>query len=348
LLLICNKIIFFSLFVSSNNMFAQVHADFSAANVSGCSPITVNFTNQSTGATAWQWDLGNGTISSLKEPSATYITPGTYTVKLTASNGSSSDVVTKINFITVFASPTVAFSTGTTSGCYPLSVPFTDQSTAGSGNIVSWQWDFGDGNISTLQNPTHIYQSAGAFNVILTVKNSNGCVKTITKQNLVNITNGVFAFFDYYTASPCSVPVLATFINYSISNNVTNYFWDFGDGQTSTDMFPLHLYTAPGLYTVSLTATSANGCNNTYTRQNGIMIGVVKADFSTPSVECAGVKFTISNLSKPTYGLQHSYWDFGDGTTDTIENPTKKYNAPGTYTITLKAINGNLHKYFYR
>src|SRR3978361_300909 len=95
-----NPILLFLLLVGTTDLHAQVHADFSSANVSGCSPITVKFDNQSKGATSWEWDLGNGTISNLKDPSATYIASGTYTVKLISKNGSSSDVITKTNFIT--------------------------------------------------------------------------------------------------------------------------------------------------------------------------------------------------------------------------------------------------------
>ncbi len=332
---ICSCILL--LFFSSENLYAQLHADFSASNTSGCSPITVNFTNQSVGATSWQWDLGNGTISNLKEPSATYIAPGTYTVKLTATNGNNSDVITKANFITVYASPTVAFNAGTTTGCYPLTVPFFDQSIAGSGNIVSWQWDFGDGNVSNEQNPTHVYQSSGQFNVILTVKNSDGCTKTLTKQNLISISDALIANFTDYGSSVCSVPTLVTFLNYSAGNGITGYFWDFGDGQTSTEVSPMHIYSSQGFYTVSLTVKNANGCTNTIIEQNVVNAGIVKADFNMPATQCAGVKFTIQNASLPSNGLQHTYWDFGDGTTDTLPNPVKRYNNPGTYTVTLKS-----------
>ncbi len=314
--------------------FSQIHADFSATPTAGCTPITVNFTDKSTGgASAWQWDLGNGTTSTLQNPSVTYFNPGTYTVKLTASGGSGSNTVSKTNFITVYANPTAAFNVSTLTGCYPLSVSFFDQSNAGSGSVASWQWDFGDGNISTDQAPTHIYENTGLFNVTLTVKNSNGCSKTITKPNLINISEGVHANFTNTSPNGCALPATINFTNQSSGNNITSYLWNFGDGQTSNLANPTHVYTAAGVYTVTLTATNANGCSDVNIKQNQIYIGTAKADFSMPANVCTGNAFGISNNSLPAVGLQSSKWEFSDGTTDTLTNPQKTFTTPGTYTV---------------
>src|SRR6185437_4188887 len=97
----------------------------------------------------------------LQNPAVTYFTPGTYTVKLTATNGSGSNSITKTAYITVLANPTAAFTSTTPTGCFPLPVTFTDLSTPGSGTLTSWLWDFGDGNTSTDQNPSHTYMVSG-------------------------------------------------------------------------------------------------------------------------------------------------------------------------------------------
>src|SRR5690606_4960486 len=136
------------------NLFAgaQITANFTATPQSGCSPLIVQFTDISSGnPTQWKWDLGNGAVSTLQNPSATYFNPGTYTVKLVAKNGNQADSVVKTQFITVYANPVAKFGASDTVGCFPLTVHFSDSSIAGSGTISNWQWDFGDGTISSQQ-----------------------------------------------------------------------------------------------------------------------------------------------------------------------------------------------------
>src|SRR5688572_10443007 len=102
----------------------QLSANFGVApSSSGCSPLVVNFTDASTGnPTSWKWDLGNGVTSLLKNPSATYFNPGTYTVKLVVRNASGADSVVKTNYITVFPNPVAGFRADKTTGCFPLNV----------------------------------------------------------------------------------------------------------------------------------------------------------------------------------------------------------------------------------
>lgn len=192
----------------------QLTANFTATPQSGCSPLVVSFTDQSTGApTQWRWDLGNGVISTLQNPSATYFNPGTYNVKLVVRNAAGADSIIKTSFITVYASPVVSFSASDTTGCFPLPVQFTDASTAGAGTITSWQWDFGDGSVSTQQNPTHVYTASGNYSVTLRVTNSFGCIKTFSRTQFVEITSGVTADFTNNTPGPCRAPVAVQFAN---------------------------------------------------------------------------------------------------------------------------------------
>ena len=115
----------------------------------------MHFQDLSTGgATGWSWNFGNGNTSVLQNPTATYFTPGTYTVTLTASNVNGSNTLTRTQYITVYEPPTVDFSAIPRSGCFPLRVQFSDLSMPGAGNSnVSWSWDFGNGTTSTQQNP---------------------------------------------------------------------------------------------------------------------------------------------------------------------------------------------------
>ena len=199
-MLVCTAFVFVS-----NTTIGQLHADFTSTPQSGCPPVVVTFSDQSTGSpTAWKWDLGNGTISFLKNPIATYFNPGTYNVKLVISNSSGKDSIIKNQFITVFSLPTIAFTASDSMGCFPLKVNFTDNSIANSGTITNWQWDFGDGNLSNAQNPQHTYTGAGTYTVILRVVNSNGCSKVITKPAMIKTLNGVKAGFNYSSVQGCN------------------------------------------------------------------------------------------------------------------------------------------------
>ncbi len=165
-------------------------AGFMADVTSGCSPLVVIFSDQSAGnPTNWKWNIGNGNNSTLQNPGATYVTPGTYSVTLIVGNGNTFDTIVKPNYITVFANPTANFSDDYSGGNAPVTVNFSDNSTPGSGAINSWFWDFGDGFNSTQQNPSHPYASQGNFTVSLIVTDINGCTKSITKT--LNIISGV-------------------------------------------------------------------------------------------------------------------------------------------------------------
>jgi len=163
-------------------------ADFVGDPTSGTAPLTVNFTDKSTGnPTSWSWDFGDGGTSTAQNPSHTYNSPGTYTVKLTATNSCGSDTETKVDYITVSGSAPVADFVGDpTSGTAPLTVQFTDQS---SGNPTSWSWDFGDGGTSTEQNPSHTYNDPGTYTVSLTVTNAYGS-DTETKTDYITVSAG--------------------------------------------------------------------------------------------------------------------------------------------------------------
>jgi serine protease len=157
-------------------------AAFSGTPTSGTYPLTVTFTDASTNSpTSWAWTFGDGGTSTVKNPSHTYTAAGTYTVVLTATNAYGSDSETKTGYITVTAPPTnppvAAFSGTPTSGTVPLTVTFTDAST---NSPTSWAWTFGDGGTSTLQNPSHIYTTAGTYTVALTATNAYGS-NTLTK-----------------------------------------------------------------------------------------------------------------------------------------------------------------------
>lgn len=313
-------------------------ANFTATPVSGCSPLVVNFTDQSTGGvTSWSWDLGNGVISSDPHPSTIYANPGTYTVTLTVTNASGSNTIIRTNYITVNPSPAPAFTASATSGCFPFRVQFTDQSDPGFGSIVSWSWNFGNGSTSTLQNPFQVYTTAGSFFVSLTVTNSSGCSKTIVKPSYINVINGVKADFNFTPPVNCKPPETISFINQSTGPPVLSYQWDFGDGNTSTAINPGNNYLSTGPFTVRLITTSTLGCIDTVVKTNFVTLNGFQPVIGAPDSACVNTPISIQNLSLPV--PPNSLWNFGDATTSTQTNPLKTYTAVGSYTI--KLINQN-------
>ncbi len=313
-------------------------ADFSGTPTTGSAPLTVNFTDLSTGSpTSWSWNFGDGGTSTLQNPSHVYSAAGQYTVSLTATNGTGPNTATKTNYITVSAAAPVADFSGTpTTGSAPLTVNFTDLST---GSPTSWSWNFGDGGTSTLQNPSHIYSAAGQYTVSLTATNGAG-PNTATKTNYITVSAAAPVANFSGTPTTGSAPLTVNFTDLS-TGAPTSWSWNFGDGGTSTLQNPSHIYSAAGQYTVSLTATNGAG-PNTATKTNYITVSAAApvADFSgIPHLGPGSAErshFTDLSTGSPTSWS----WNFGDGGNSTLQNPSHIYSAAGQYTVSLTATNG--------
>ncbi len=165
---------------------------------------------------------------------------------------------------TVTPPPVAGFSGTPTSGCAPLAVSFTDEST---GEITGWSWDFGDGGSSTAQNPSHTYNSGGTYTVALVVTGPGGS-DTETKTNYITVTAAPTAAF---TGSPTSGDVPLTVAFTDQSTGATSWSWDFGDGGTSTTQSPSHTYSASGTFAVVLTVSNSCG-NDTETKTDYITV----------------------------------------------------------------------------
>lgn len=157
-------------------------ADFTSNRTAGPRPLSVAFTDTSTGLpVSWAWDFGDGSKSAAQNPVHEYSSDGVYSVRLTIANSKGLNSTQKINYITVSTQPPSSnFFSNITSGNVPLTVQFTDTST---GSPVLWNWNFGDGSTSTEQNPTHTYISAGTYDVNLVVSNVAG-----TSSKMATIT----------------------------------------------------------------------------------------------------------------------------------------------------------------
>ncbi|MGZ5242586.1 MAG: PKD domain-containing protein [Bacteroidia bacterium] len=302
----------------------------SFTNSGACANESVNFKNTSTVkygklSTSF-WDFGDGTTSSDSNPVKTFPIPGNYTVKLiTVSEAGCKDSVTKR--IDVFLKPKVAFTASNT--CESAIVSFTNNSDPNADSIVSNYWDFGDGKTSTAVNTTHKYDSAGSYSVSLIVTNNQGCVKTLTKNILINPnTKAGFSANDDCTDES----ILFTNTSAIASGRIVKHTWFFGDGDTSTLENPSHKYKAPGNYNVVLIVTSDKGCIDSIS-DSVTVYPMPTAGFETNNI-CLDdeATFTSTSLLSTVW-----FWDFGDSTFSSLQNPVHKYLLPGTYMVTLKA-----------
>jgi gliding motility-associated-like protein len=314
---------------------AQLTADFSSDVRQGCSPIVVTFQDRSTGGpTAWLWDFGNGATSTLQNPSATFFSTGTYTVRLTVTNnnGANTNSVTKTAWITVLDDPTVRFTADRTTGCSPAVVHFQDQSsTPGGTTITNWEWDFGDATTASSSTPTHVFRSAGSFTVTLTITNSAGCRKLFSMPNYINVNPGVTPGFTYSDPGVCRAPATVNFTDNSNGPGTLSYNWSFGDGGSASTPSPSHTFNSNGTYHTVLTVSSSLGCTDSMVKS--ISVGLVNTDIAVPPHICPRQVVTFQNSSNPR--PVSSRWSFSTGATDTLPNASTSFPASGTYTVHL-------------
>ncbi|MBU0765639.1 MAG: PKD domain-containing protein, partial [Bacteroidetes bacterium] len=326
-------------------VFPVINAAFTS-DTAGCHPYTVNFLNQSSGASFYHWDFGDSLVSALLHPSHVFSNESendtVYTVTLIAiSVYSCSD--TAGSEITVFPKPDATFQADTTTGCSPFTVNVTQQ--AGDGN--NFLWNFGDGYATDTSATAfeHIYENitstAVNHQIEFIVTNTYACSDSMNIP--VTVFPDVKADFEYDSAG-CS-PLTISFLNQS--TGASSWQWDFGDGGTSANTHPGHLYNNPDhltdtTYYITLVAISSYLCSDTSAGQV-VVYPVPVAEFTlSGSSGCTPFNAAFTNLS---LGADTCLWNFGDGvnmpSTDTeIEHVyTNSLSVPDEYPVTLAAVN---------
>jgi PKD repeat protein len=298
-------------------------------------PLAAEFTSEPNTppyASRWGWNGGNA-VSLISESDQTldllFNQYGYYQVNrfVTNSNG------TAVNSSTISVCPLVAsFTTSQTTGLVPLSVQFTDTST---NQPTGWLWNFGDGTQnSTLQNPKHLYATSGVYTARLDATNNQGScwnttsitVSPLTASFNANQTTGLEPLAVQFTDTSTDLPI--------------KWSWNFGDSGTSGIQNPVHTYTAPGIYTMNLSAT--NGFDG-WMSSPSILITV----FSLPQVSFTasprsgtpGTSVIFADGSTSFPNPVSWYWDFGDGYSSTQQNPSHQYTSPGSYDVNHSATN---------
>jgi PKD repeat protein len=319
-----------------NNTPAPCEADFTWSASGG---LSIQFYDQSVGTSGpWTWSFGDGTTSAQQNPLHDYAQSGTYSVTLTIGDSSSPcyDWITK----------TVVVNDSTGGDCQANFTWYTDSTNTSTvyfqdlsqGNIVSWYWDFGDGNYSYEQNPVHTYNVADSFMVCLTVTGyDSACYDTHCE--VINVYNpgGCQAQFTHYPDSTGG-DLGIQFVDLSFGN-ITNWYWDFGDSTFSSEQNPSHIFPAPGTYYVCLTVQGMNAgtsCTSTWCEE--VVVSNIPPgcpNYFTYQNTGLSVSFEghMVNSQPATYT-----WNFGDGTTGTGQNVTHQYAANGIYFVSLTTV----------
>lgn len=248
------------------NVVAGPTAAFTAPGI--CPGSVMNFTDNSTvpagngPIVTWHWDFGISALtndtSNITAPSYVYNTPGTYPVTLQVTDSLGCKDTAVVN-VSVYYLPQVQFSAGPLTGCAPLCVNFTDQSTVQNSNAAQWLWDFGDGGIDSVQNPNYCYQNQGQYTVVLTVTSTEGCTYTDSIQNYINVIPGPQANFSL-TPQPATTNDPTIYFTDLSTGGPQEWYWDFGyAGNSSTLQNPSYTYPDTGTYNVMLIVSAAGG-----------------------------------------------------------------------------------------
>lgn len=216
--------------------------------------------------------------------------------------------------------------------CFPTGISFSDQTAVASGAITSWQWDFGDTNTSTAQNPTHNYAGAGTYEVELITVSDINCADTFLTT--VTVHPQPDAQFSVVEGCLGTASVFTDQSTIDAPGTITGFQWDFGDANTSNVQDPSHQYADSGPYTIDLTVTSADGCTDNVTSPINV--------FPPPTInlnvqdDCAGEVFVFTNNSSiPIGSIDIIDWSMGDGTDYSSMSVNHVYATANTFNVTL-------------
>ncbi len=315
-------------------VYDKPNPNFSVSNLNGCAPLSTTFTDLSTTPsgttiTKWDWDFGDGDTSNVKNPTHTY-NGGLFDISLTVKNsGGCSSTISRSQYVFVSPALIADFNISKSIKCKPPETIFFTNTTTGTG-IITYLWDYGDGNTAPGKNPPHNFISGDTFVIKLTATNQIGCSDEHTDTLILNNSTPVISGPD----SVC-LNSPASFTN--LSNPLPiNSQWDFGDNTFSSQSSPTKSWTAAGIYTLKLVNTYAT-CTDSATKKITVLsLPVVK--FTADDTGSCKVPFTV-NFTDLTPGSVNWFWDFGDTTTNGSTNPAQhtynSYPTTGTRDVTL-------------
>ena len=312
----------------------ELEANIGFSTQSGCAPLTITLTDLNiSGVKNRYWDLGNGQIDTVRNPTTIYEDKGIYSIKLitTYTNGCKDTAFAK-NAIQV-QKPDAGFYSDPPGGCAPLRFDLIDTSKSDYGFLQEYYWKIDTLNESNDKNTSFLAALDDTFNILHVVKDDLGCIDSVEQQVITIMPKAKFI----NNRSNACVGVDITFIDQSIGTGL-KYLWDFGDGTTDTTYKPLHAYNSPGQYFPKLSIISYGGCVSDYVRPIPIVVTKNDYDFTADKryKACPSLITTFSVIPD-TIDYRVLTWDLGNGSIsdDTNKFPATIYTQGGAYDINL-------------
>lgn len=306
------------------------HAEISITEATGCSPFTVCIQNLTTGASAYNWDFGNGFVTGALEPCSEYLNTSTsvnnYTVSLSVENEFGCSDQTSLP-IQVQPQPTTSFTLSDTESCFHNESVHVNLITNGSS---SYEWYTDDVLISTEMTPTLQFNGVGAHEVEVVSSNGFGCTDSHTESFIIHPTPNINILPNSIEGcAPLSIHFQNTTSNGSI------YQWTFSDGQISSDSDAEVTFDDEGIYSMQLDATSEHGCESSMYFEDLIEVyALPNVLFSVDSDEEVLYETTVSFVNSSDAGLNYM-WDFGDGGFSNDSSAVHEYTRGGDFEVVL-------------
>ncbi len=306
-----------------------IHAD-------DCQGNPIRFTDASlisdSSLLSFNWNLGDNFLTSGKSFTHQYATYGNYLASLivTSVNGCIDSIQKLVN---VYSYPKADIQLNYS--CEGESLTLIDKSTVPQGLIASWNWTNGNNYLSNEKNPIHTFSDAGNYNIQLLVTSDFGCQDSV--DGILRVVPK--PIIDFTTHNVClGNEVYFTDFSQSTTGAIVQYLWNFGDGESSIDHNPVHIYSSSGLYDVSLTAFNDSGCSNMLVRPDALEIYPLPIASFTNNASDPGNISHLINFVNETSSPGLYYWNFGDGDTSTKYSPSHLYNGIGYYYVSLITI----------
>lgn len=294
-----------------------------------CSTKTISARVRNFSTTNYSWNFGDGSVANTDSVFHVYASPGTYTVSLRVDDPNSCNGTNNFSFVVVIK-PLVSLNAvlSDTAGCFPLTVNFTN-STPSTG---AYRWDFGDGTFSTLRSPSHTYNLGGYYTVTLSMNDPNSCNVTDTLITHVRVYNDTVTPLYSIRRRFFGCDSVQVFVN---SSNFTanRILWSFGDGSFSTSLNASHMYRDSGVYQILyVVVDSTKRCRMIDTVNEYVSLNPLDAAFSISDTNaCVPAAVVFSDLSG--YPDAESFWNFGDGNSDSGTVVTHVYPFVNTYRV---------------
>lgn len=302
------------------------------SDTAGCHPYSVDFTNQTMGASSYSWNFGDGGSSANIEPSHIFENTTSsdviYNVILTAYSAYGCTGIVN-HQITVYPVPDAGLIANPPTQIFTDPVSYVSLVNTSGPGTWNYLWNFGDGITDSNHTPAdHGYTHWGTYNILLTVY-SNHCSDIDSVTVVISQPPPVASFTG--VGNGCA-PMYIDFDNNSLYGDT--YLWDFGDGEESTDFSPIHTYYTPGTYTVTLVVTNSYGSDSV--THGGIVVYQNPTALFDVRSKLVSVGEDVGVTNRSEYADVY-FWDFeSDQITDSnLENPVIKYDAEGDYNITL-------------